>query len=242
MTKKLVFLLLVTVNAHAITVNGPISGAALEGATSDPTGVSGRMYFNTDNDRMRLYANSAWQSSFKEPYFVNYRNSGSIGTGTSTAAQVYPAGTSTGSDLNGSTLNADIPCASTEVASGDTCTGDEHYGVSFVAPYAGTVEVCIQTHFYTGAMADGEDANDTFYICKTPNDATTCDVSGHAFTFAVDNVAGEGLERRFNFRVCSTFSVAAERVTFRLWHDALYVDPGAGGYVYYPVFTVRPIR
>jgi len=51
---------LVCSNAFALVVNGPLKGASLESAAADPTGVTGRVYFNTGISKPKFYNGSAW--------------------------------------------------------------------------------------------------------------------------------------------------------------------------------------
>lgn len=60
MKKLIALLLLFSLQAQALKINGPLEGAQLENLSGDPTGKAGRVYYNTDTKKAKLHNGTAW--------------------------------------------------------------------------------------------------------------------------------------------------------------------------------------
>jgi hypothetical protein len=156
--------------------------------------------------------------------------------------------------VNSGTINAQISCASTEEASGLTCSGNEQVGAAFVVPYAGLTEVCFEfpVASNTGA-AVGALQDHTFRVIRTANTSQTALETGimsgynrHQGANGSPNGSGS------NVRACGTFNLSAGKQTFRVNYTASS-STGAGGtviiaraagsaYQSNATFTARPVN
>ena len=239
----MLLLLLLIGMAEAVTVNGPLNGAQWETCDSDPTGITGRICYNTTEKRLRIYDGAAWISSYRVPWIVNYRISAGINfdvTALDTDFETFSeeAG-ATGGNVLGYTLGGFITCSGTEVASGTSCTAEEQVGVSFVSPYAAKVMLCASVNVYSDTNSASEDVQAKFKFCETPNNAQTCSEDGETWYFRAVNISTSAKAFFERLETCSVFDIGAGQVTFRLFKDNDSANatslPYVGSYTYIKV-------
>jgi hypothetical protein len=142
----------------------------------------------------------------------------SLGSATDGSFTQFGASDLTLSNRTGA-ATAMIACASTEAASGATCSsGDEQIGFAADFPRAGKVEVCFDTSIYPGTTDDTDDFQSRFRVAESEN-ATTTMLQASDFEKLVGTINGTGVTSRNTTaaKFCDSFTLSsAGRKTFKL--------------------------
>ena len=207
----------VTIQIQALTSNASVQASVPADFTGAENGLDFQVYYYSKSD--------AIAPDPVTPFYVSANIGGANPNLNTVNLSTYTEITNASLDLvnNAGSVPAQILCSGTNPSTGTTCAaGDESVGISFEVPKAGPYQACATFAHLVATSAAGN-AEVTFQIIETPNNATTILQEGKMRAYGSYNAASSALGLGNNLRLCGIFRFESSgRKNLRLMREQLF--------------------